>query len=61
MYTEAELHTLIKNAREGWLPDEGQVFTVTMTPGQRDSLLSLLPAPEETTKPDLAKLRGILK
>ncbi len=45
MYTNEELHRMISGAVEGWLPGEGQVFTVTMTPEQRRSLLAVLAPP----------------
>lgn len=42
MYTKEDLHKLISGAHEGWLPGDGQVFTVCMTPKQRESLLEFL-------------------
>ena len=42
MYTQEELYKLIDGAVHGYLPSEGDVYNVTMTPKQRDCLLHLL-------------------
>lgn len=41
-YSVEHLQRLIESALESWLPEEGQVFSLTMTPKARQDLLSIL-------------------
>lgn len=61
MTSRNELLTALRDAREGWLPLTGKVFTITLDPEERDMLIEALSARPEALQKDriLAALRKL--
>lgn len=57
MTSRNELLTALRDAREGWLPLTGKVFTITLDPEERDMLIEALSArPEALPKEPTQKM-----
>lgn len=59
MTSRNELLTALRDAREGWLPLTGKVFTITLDPEERDMLIEALSArPEALRNPQDEAVRA---
>lgn len=58
MTSRNELLTALRDAREGWLPLTGKVFTITLDPEERDMLIEALSALPEALRSEMHRCLG---